>query len=114
MVKVDVPGQSAILLEIHPASTARGIALVVAVPGEVDAGPAVPLPVPAVHPPIDGYEAELTALALELDEGGPEEINRLLVPDVHLRDAPLAGNVGLGRGAYPRLQYISPQASRRP
>ena len=80
MVKVDVSGQRAILLEMHPATAARRIALVVTVPGEVDGGPAVPLPVPTVHPAIDGDEAELTSHALDLDEGGPQEIDRLLGP----------------------------------
>ena len=43
-MKADMPGHGAVLAENHP--TTRGIPLVVAVPGEVDGAPAVPLSVP--------------------------------------------------------------------
>src|SRR6516225_1441637 len=90
-----MPGHGAILAENHPASTTRAIGLVVAVPGEVDGASAVPPSVPTVHPPVDSDEAKLTALALELDLSPPKEIDPLPVPEVHLRDAPLAGDVDL-------------------
>ena len=98
-MKADTPGHGAILAENHPASTTRAIGLVVAVPGEVDGASAVPPSVPTVHPPVDSDEAKLTALALELDHSRPKEIDRLSVPEVHLRDAPLAGDVDLCCGS---------------
>ena len=45
-MEVDVTRQRAVLPEKHPTPTTGRITLIVAVPGEVDGAPAVPLSVP--------------------------------------------------------------------
>src|SRR5665647_764918 len=56
---------------------------------ELDARAPVTPPVGAIHPALDGDEPEAPGLVrLELDEGGPHEVDRLEVPEVRLHDPP--------------------------
>ena len=43
-----------------------------------------------IKPGLDGDEAHLALLALDLEEGRLDEIERLIVPEIHLGNAPAA------------------------
>jgi hypothetical protein len=74
-----------------PAPPADLIALVHAVPAELDADAAVAFGTAAVHPATEGDEAELAGpVPGELDEAGFKEVDRIAVPHVHLHDPPSA------------------------
>jgi len=67
------------------------IAVVMALPAELDVRASRALLVAAVHPALHSDEPQPAGLVLaKLDEGGPHEIDRLSVPELHLDDPPAA------------------------
>lgn len=73
------------------ASTAGRVALGVALPAELDGSGAVVFGWADVHPVLDRDEPKAALLPVgELDERRTEEIDRILVPEVRLHDAPPA------------------------
>src|SRR5512144_1873376 len=76
--------------ERNPAAARALVAFVVAFPGEFRDRPAVAGIIADIEPGGERDEAHLAFLALERDEGGTEEVDRLVVPHIHLHDAPLA------------------------
>src|SRR5437762_2880332 len=92
-VEVDVALERAIGVERDPAATARIVALVGALPRELDARPAITSRVAAVEFSRHRDEAQFAETVLiELDEAGPDQVDGLLIPVVHLRDTPAADN----------------------
>jgi hypothetical protein len=90
-VEVDVALEHAIGVERGPAATAHIVALVGALPRELNAWPAITIRVAAVEFSRDRYEAQLAeAVIIELDEAGLDQIDGFLIPVVHLGDTPPA------------------------
>jgi hypothetical protein len=76
----------------RPAASADLVALVDALPGELDTGLAVPLDRAAVQPTADGDETELAGAVLgELDEARLDQVDDVAVPPAHLHDPPATG-----------------------
>src|SRR5512132_1694536 len=94
--------------ECDPAAAGALLAFVVALPGEFRHRPAVAGVVANIEPGGERDEAHLALLALECDESGTEEVDRLVVPHIHLRDAPLALE---GRGQRRELLFRHHAAS---
>src|SRR6266545_6054671 len=92
-VEIDVSTQQPVLLKHRPATAAGGIALVVAFPGELDTRAPIALAAVAVHPPLDGNEPEMPGpVGAELHVAGPEEVDSLSIPEVHLHNPPHTGH----------------------
>src|SRR6516165_967738 len=90
-VKVDVTFERAIGVERGPAATAHVVALVGALPRELDARLAVTIRVAAVEFSRHHDEAQSAETVLiELDEAGLDQVDGLLIPIVHLCDTPPA------------------------
>ena len=83
--------ERAIGVERGPAATAHVVALVGALPRELNARPAITSGVAAVEFSRHHDEAQAAeAGIIELDEAGLDQINSLLIPVVHLGDTPPA------------------------
>src|SRR6516225_5948516 len=97
-VKVDVTFERAIGVERGPAATAHVVALVGALPRELDARPAITIRDAAVEFSRHRDEAQFAEAALiEVDEAGRHQVEGLLSPVSHVRDAPPAYEArGLG------------------
>src|SRR5262249_55486155 len=92
-VKVDVALECAVGVERGPAATARVVALVGALPRELDPRLAVTIRVAAVEFPRHHDETQAAeAVLTELDEAGRDQVDGLLVPAVHLCDTPPASD----------------------
>ena len=87
-----------IRVERGPAAAAHIVAFVGALPRELNAGPAATIRVAAVKFSRHYDEAQIAeAVIIELDEAGLDQIDGILIPVVHLGDAPSAHNAhGLG------------------
>ena len=83
--------ERAIGVERGPAATAHVVALVGALPRELDARPAITIRVAAVEFSRHRDEAQSAETVLiELDEAGLDQVDGLLIPVVHLCDTPPA------------------------
>jgi hypothetical protein len=83
--------QGAVNMEFGPATTTNRVALVIAIPGELHVRPAVLPLVHAVYPAFDCDESKLTGLALaELDESRANQLEGILIPEIHFGDAPFS------------------------
>ena len=88
-MEVDVALKPAIRTERSPAAPAHVIALIGALPRELNARPAVTIRVAAVEFPRHRDEAQITeAVIIELDESGLDQVDSLLIPVIHLGDTP--------------------------
>jgi len=90
-VEIDVAIERAIGVERGPAATAHLIALVRAMPRELDPWLAITIRVAVVklsrhHDETQAAEAVLT----EFDEAGLDQVDGRLIPVIHLRDTPTA------------------------
>ena len=109
-VEEDPPIERAVLGEGRPATTGDLVALVAALPGELDAGPPVTGRLAAVHPPVDDDEPEPPGpVAIELDERGCHQVDGVGVPQLHRYDPPPAGEV-----RHPRHPIPSTSLRERP
>jgi hypothetical protein len=92
-VEVDLALKRAIGVERGPTTAAHIVALVGALPGELNARPAITIRIAAVELSRHRDEAQLTeAVIIELDEAGLDQIDGLLIPVVHLGDTPPAND----------------------
>src|SRR6266481_297865 len=90
-VEVDVALERAIGVERGPAAAAHVVALVGALPRELDARPAITIRVAAVEFSRHRDEPQSAETVLiELDEAGLDQVDGLLIPVVHLGDTPPA------------------------
>jgi hypothetical protein len=88
-VEVEVTAQRAVGFQRRPAATAGRIALVEALPRELDSRASFARSLSPVHSGLDGDEAEAAqGVRLELDESGGDEVNGVPVPEVHVHDPP--------------------------
>lgn len=86
-VEVDVAFERAIRVERGPAATTHIVALVGALPRELNAGSAVTIRVAAVEFSRHHDEAKFAeAVVIELDEAGLEQIDGFLLPVAYLGD----------------------------
>src|SRR5215217_6589358 len=87
VVEADLAREKPIFVEFGITGAADGIHLVEALPGEADAVRAVA----AVEAALDRAEDELAAtLLIEADVGGLDQIEEVVVPQLHLDNPPLA------------------------
>jgi len=92
-VEVDVALERAVEVERCPAAAARVVALVGALPRELDPRLAVTIRVAAVEVPRHHDETQAAeAVLAELDEAGLDQVDGLLIPVVHLCDTPPASD----------------------
>src|SRR5204863_6291353 len=90
-VEVDVALERAIGVERDPAATARIVALVGALPRELDTRPAITSRVAAVEFSRHRDEAQFAeTILIEQDEAGLHQVDGLLTPVVHLCNTPPA------------------------
>src|SRR3954451_20800933 len=82
----------------HPAAAGSLVALVDALPGELCDRATGTRFVADVEPGCDGDELHFAFLPLDLEEGRPDQIERVVVPEVHFRNAPAALEGGRQRG----------------
>lgn len=88
-VEADFPGKRPIVLDLGLSAAAGYVHLVMALPGEIDATGRVS----TVEPAGDGAEYELAkSLVVEGDIGGLQHVQKIVVPQLHLDDPPLAGH----------------------
>jgi hypothetical protein len=64
-----------------------------ALPGELHARALVTLAAPTIHPPLDSDEPKVAApVRAKLYEAGPQQVDRLSIPQVHLHDPSRTGH----------------------
>src|SRR5580704_15261512 len=106
-VEVDVTLERATGVERGPAAAAHVVALIGALPRELNARPAITVRVAAVEFSRHHDEAQTAETVLiELDEAGLDQIDGLLIPVVHLGDTPPAYDL-------PTLGHATRVAARR-
>jgi hypothetical protein len=107
-VDVHAPDQGAVI-EDHPAASIRRAALVVAIPRELRTRMPVAWRVSAVHPALNGDEAEAAGFVLgEVDECRPEEVDVLWLPELHFDDPPTARDLHARRRSSVRPESGEP------
>ena len=95
-----------------PSAARALIALVDALPGELGDRAAGAGRVSDVEPGPDGNEPHLALQALDLQGGGREEIERILIPEIHLGDPPATlegrrqrGELAFRHSAHPVISF---------
>src|SRR6478609_717211 len=107
----DVADQASGGSEPDPPATVDFVGFVIALPGELGAGRAVPRAVADIEEALHGDEGDLAVgCALEAEVGLFAKVENVVVPGVHLDDAPAAGE-GLCEGW--NLGHHAGSASRR-
>ena len=96
----DATGERAVFADDGPAPPRGGIEPVSALPAELDRVWTTVVGRTNIHPTLDGDEPEAAlTVAVELDVGRADQIERVGVPDLHLDDSPTSD----GRGAHGTL-----------
>src|SRR5579863_8660296 len=90
-MEVDVAAQRSIILQHRPAATRYGIGLVETLPRALDMRLFMARRLSPVEPGLNSDEPEAaTVIRVELDEPWSNEVYVVLVPEIHLHDAPPA------------------------
>lgn len=115
-VEVNVALEHAIRIERGPAATAHIVALVGALPRELNARPAITIHGAAVKFPDHRDEAQIAeAIIIELDEAGLDQIDGLLISVVHLGNTPPAYDArSLGHAASVAARSAAPAVLSEP
>ena len=87
--------QRSVVLQHGPTTTGNGIGLVETLPRELETGPSVARCLSPIEPALDCDEPEAASvIRAELDEPRSDKVNILLVPKIHLHEAPPAHGGG--------------------
>src|SRR5260221_10733853 len=104
-MEVDAAAQRAVAPQHGPSTAGHRVALVVALPRELNTRTAVARRVAAIDLTFDGDESEAAcALLVELDEGGADQVQVIPIPELHLHDSPPTRDV----------RHLCPPADREP